>query len=85
MLLIIIYINLLKNLIASKDYQNLIKGNNANNLVKAYNPDNEKNMEDLKRKAQIISETIYKLFRFTSDTTVKEITSKLIIELIAEN
>ena len=40
MLLIIIYINLLKNLIESKDYQSLIKGNNTNNLVKVYNPDN---------------------------------------------
>lgn len=40
MLLILIYINLLKNLIDSKEYQSLIKGNNANNLVKVYNPDN---------------------------------------------
>lgn len=82
MLLIIIYINLLKNLINSKDYQNLIKGGNTNNLVKAYNPDNEKNMEDLKKKLQLLAETIYKLFSSTSDNVVKEITSKLIVELI---
>lgn len=44
MLLILIYLNLLYDLIESREYQNLVKGNNANNLVKVYNPDNEKNL-----------------------------------------
>jgi hypothetical protein len=44
-LLILVYVNLLRELIDSKDYQGLVKGNSANNLVKVYNPDNEKNLE----------------------------------------
>lgn len=39
-LLILIYSNLLRELIASKEYQSLVKGNNTNNLIKVYNPDN---------------------------------------------
>ena len=45
LLLGLIYINLLKELVFSKEYQNLVKGNSANTLVKVYNPDNEKNMD----------------------------------------
>jgi hypothetical protein len=63
--------NILRELIDSKEYQNLIKGNNANSLIKVYNPDNEKNMEELKRKAQLLGETIYRLFNCTSDVTVR--------------
>ena len=44
MLLILIYMNLLRDLIESKEYQSLVKGNSANSLVKVYNPDNEKNL-----------------------------------------
>ena len=42
-------------------------------------------MEDLKKKLELLSETIYKLFNCTSDHVVKEITAKLIIELIPEH
>ena len=85
MLLILVYINLLKELIDSKEYQSLIKGNNANNLVKVYNPDNEKNLEDLKRKAALLGETVYRLFNCTSDVTVREICARLAVALIPEN
>lgn len=71
MLLILIYLNLLNDLIDSREYQNLVKGNNANNLVKVYNPDNEKNLEELKRKATLLGETVYRLFNCSSDVTVR--------------
>jgi hypothetical protein len=45
LLLALIYLNLLKELINSSEYQRLVKGAGANTLVKAYNPDNEKNLE----------------------------------------
>jgi hypothetical protein len=85
MLLILIYLNLLRVLIASKEYQGLVKGNNANNLIKVYNPDNEKNLEELKRKAQLLGETIYQLFHATSDLTVREITARLAVPFIPES
>ena len=44
LLLALIYMNLLKELINSSEYQRLVKGAGANTLVKAYNPDNEKNL-----------------------------------------
>ena len=40
LLLGLIYLNLLKEIINSGEYQRLVKGAGANNLVKAYNPDN---------------------------------------------
>jgi hypothetical protein len=85
MLLMLIYTQLLHELIASKDYQTLIKGNNANALVKVYNPDHEKNLEELKRKNTLLGETIYHLFNCTSDVTVREICARLAIPLIQES
>jgi len=70
-LLALIYINLLKELIQTTEYQRLVKGNSGSALVKAYNPDNEKNLEDLKKKANLLGETVYKLFNSTSDVTVR--------------
>ena len=46
--------NLLKELINSSEYQRLVKGAGANTLVKAYNPDNEKNLEELKKKTSLL-------------------------------
>lgn len=71
LLLALIYLNLLRELINSSEYQRLIKGNGASALVKVYNPDNEKNMEEIKRKTNLLGETIYCLFNSTSDVTVK--------------
>lgn len=44
LLLALIYLNLLKELINSSEYQRLVKGTGASALVKVYNPDNEKNL-----------------------------------------
>lgn len=54
LLLALIYLNLLKELIHSTEYQRLVKGTGANTLVKVYNPDNEKNLDELKRKAVLL-------------------------------
>ena len=40
LLLALIYLNLLKELINSNEYQRLVLGTGANTLVKVYNPDN---------------------------------------------
>jgi hypothetical protein len=85
MLLILIYTNLLRELIDSKEYQGLVKGNSANNLVKVYNPDNEKNLEDLKRRAVLLGDTVHALFNCTSDVTVREITARLAVPLLSES
>lgn len=71
LLLVLIYCNLLREVIASKEYQSLIKGNNANSLVKVYNPDNEKNLDDLRKKTQLLGETVHRLFNCSSDITVR--------------
>lgn len=84
-LLILVYVNLLRELIDSKDYQGLVKGNSANNLVKVYNPDNEKNLEELKRRAALLGDTIHALFNCTSDVTVREITARLAVPLLPES
>ena len=54
LLLALIYLNLLKELINSSEYNRLVKGAGANNLVKAYNPDNEKNLEEIKKKTSLL-------------------------------
>ena len=54
LLLCLIYLNLLKELINSTEYQRLVKGAGNNALVKVYNPDNEKNMEELKKKTALL-------------------------------